>query len=99
MRYPDDVLTPGWQRAGKPETVEVPVQVGLVVEDPTSGFCGAVVRWENGLVVLADRRGARRSFPFGPGFWLDGRPVSLVPPPRPSRPSAPHSHRVRFPGR
>lgn len=88
MRYERDVLTPGWQRAGKPVSVETPVSVGLVVEDPTSGFCGAVVRWENGLVVLEDRRGARRSFPFGPGFWLDGKPVSLAPP-RPSRPSKP----------
>ncbi len=87
MRYSKDVLSPGWQRVGKPVTVETPVSVGMVVEDPTSGFCGAVVRWENGLVVLEDRRGARRSFPFGPGFWLDGKPVSLVAP-RPSRPSA-----------
>ena len=79
-RYSRDVLAPGWQRAGRPVTVETPVSVGLVVEDPTSGFCGAVVRWENGLVVLEDRRGARRSFPFGPGFWIDGRPVSLVAP-------------------
>jgi hypothetical protein len=88
VRYSDDVLKPGWQRAGKPVTVETAVRVGMVVEDPTSGFCGAVVRWENGLVVLEDRRGARRSFPFGPGFWLDGSPVSLVPPPRAPRPAA-----------
>ena len=88
MRYSDDVLKPGWQRAGKPVTVETPVSVGMVVEDPTSGFCGAVVRWENGLVVLEDRRGARRSFPFGPGFWLDGKPVALVAP-KASRPAAP----------
>lgn len=61
----------------------------MVVEDPTSGFCGAIVRWENGLVVLEDRRGARRSFPFGPGFWLDGKPVELRPPSRtvPSQPT------------
>ncbi len=81
-RYSADVLAAGWQRAGKPVTVEVPVKLGLVVEDPTSGFCGAVLRWENGLVVLEDRHGKRRSFPFGPGFWLDGRPVALTPPPR-----------------
>ncbi len=88
MRYEKDVLTPGWQRANKPVTVETPVKVGMVVEDPSSGFCGAVVRWENGLVVLEDRKGARRSFPFGPGFWLDGLPVSLVQP-RPAPKSAP----------
>ena len=88
MRYDKDVLTPGWQRAGKPVTVETTVSVGMVVEDPTSGFCGSVVRWENGLIVIEDRRGARRSFPFGPGFWLDGKPVSLVQP-RPTRKAAP----------
>ncbi len=56
--------------------------VGLVVEDPASGFCGAVVTWENGLVVLEDRFGKRRSFPLGPGFWLEGQPVELVTPKR-----------------
>ena len=88
MRYDKDVLTPGWQRADKPVTVETPAAIGMVVEDPTSGFCGSVVRWENGLIVLEDRKGRRRSFPFGPGFWLDGKPVSLVQP-RPVRKAAP----------
>lgn len=81
-RYSRDVLSPGWQQATRRPSVETPVAVGLVVEEPTSGFVGAVVRWENGLVVLEDRKGARRSFPFGPGFWIDGAPVSLVPPAR-----------------
>lgn len=80
MRYSDDVLAPGWRTAGKPSSVAVEVSRGMVVEDPTSGFCGAVLRWENGLVVLEDRKGARRSFPFGPGFWVDGKPVDLRPP-------------------
>jgi len=87
VRYSDDVLAPGWQHADKPKTVDVAVSVGMVVEEPTSGFCGAVVRWENGLVVLEDRLGARRSFEFGPGFWLDGRPVALRQPVA-TRPSA-----------
>ncbi len=90
-RYTSDVLAPGWQRTGRPVSVEAVVAVGLVVEDPTSGFCGAVVRWENGLVVLEDRRGARRSFPFGPGFWIDGKPVSLVPPRHAPRATATHT--------
>lgn len=51
-----------------------------MVEDAASGFCGAVVRWENGLVVLEDRHGKRRSFPHGAGFWYEGRPVALTPP-------------------
>ncbi len=78
-RYAGDVLAAGWQRRGKPTAVRTPVEVGMVLEEPTSGFVGAVVRWENGLVVLEDRRGKRRSFPFGPNFWLDGRPVDLAP--------------------
>ncbi len=87
-RYDRDVLAPGWQQAQRRVSVETPVEVGLVVEEPTSGFVGAIVRWENGLVVLEDRKGARRSLPFGPGFWIDGSPVSLVPPAR-VRPAAP----------
>lgn len=81
-RYAADVLRPGWQRAGRAKAVDTPVTRDLVLEDPTSGFVGAVVGWENGLVVLEDRRGRRRSFPFGPNFWLDGAPVNLRPPAR-----------------
>lgn len=86
-RYAEDVLAAGWQRRGKPEAVEVEISAGLVVEEPTSGWVGAVTRWENGLFVLEDRRGKIRSFPFGPGFWIDGRPVRIVAPRRatPSR--------------
>lgn len=89
--YPGDVLATGWQQARRRPSVDTPVEVGLVVEDPTSGFVGAVVRWENGLVVLEDRRGARRSFPLGPGFWVDGSPVSLVLPKRTTAASATHN--------
>lgn len=90
-RYDRDVLAPGWQQAHRRPSVETPVAVGMVVEEPTSGFVGAIVRWENGLVVLEDRKGARRSFPFGPGFWIDGAPVALVAPARVA-PSRPPSH-------
>ena len=79
-RYAADVLRPGWQRAGRPKAVDTTVTRDLVLEEPSSGFVGAVVGWENGMVVLEDRRGRRRSFPFGPNFWLDGKPVNLRPP-------------------
>ncbi len=81
-RYSRDVLAPGWQQAGKPTTTEVPAQIGMVLEDPSSGFVGELMRIENGLLVLEDRRGKRRSFPLGPGFWLDGRPVAVTAPKR-----------------
>ncbi|HEY4534472.1 MAG TPA: DUF3097 domain-containing protein [Enteractinococcus sp.] len=67
---------------------------GLVVEDATSGFTGAVVRIEKSggvhLVVLEDRRGVIRAFPLGLGFMIDGSAVNLVvptqqPAPRTSR--------------
>lgn len=51
------------------------------MEEPGSGFCGAVVRLEYGTVVLEDRQGRHRVFPLGPaGFLLEGKPVTLVPP-------------------
>jgi hypothetical protein len=76
---PTDISAP--RRAALPEVAAEP---DLVVEDAETGFCGAVVAWEKQpegfVVVLEDRRGARRSFPAGPGFLLDGRPVRLVRP-------------------
>lgn len=81
-RYNSDVLAPGWQRSHLRQTKDVALEIDLVVEEPQSGFCGAVVRWENGVVVLEDRRGAQRAFPVGPGFLLDGQPVALRIPPR-----------------
>lgn len=57
---------------------------GLVVEDASSGFTGAIVRVEKAggvhLVVLAGRGERTRSFPLGPGFMIDGAPVNLVAP-------------------
>ncbi|MFI9813379.1 DUF3097 domain-containing protein [Saccharothrix variisporea] len=65
----------------KRKVPEVAAEVGLVVEDPASGFCGAVVRFEHGQVVLEDRHGRERLFPLRPaGFLVDGAPVTLVRP-------------------
>ncbi len=84
-RYDSDVLRPGWQKAHLRQTRDVPVERDLVVE--CGDFCGAVVRWENGIVVLEDRRGRQRSFPMGAGFLLEGEPVSLQPPLRATPPT------------
>ena len=108
-RYESDVLKPGWQKAHLKQTRDVPVEMDAVVE--FDDFCGAVVGWENGLVVLEDRRGKRRSFPFGAGFLLEGQPVALRAPLRnpPRKPkytasgsradAAPAKARVALPSR
>lgn len=83
-RYSSDVLAKGWQQANRPTATKTPVERDMVLEEPTSGFVGAVVGWENGVVILEDRKGKRRSFPFGPNFWLDGKPVDLTAPARPA---------------
>jgi hypothetical protein len=94
-RYGRDVLaTP----AARPKTPEVAAELELVVEDVETGWVGAVVRTEKSggihLVVLEDRRGRTRSFPLGPGFWVDGVAVALVPP-APAGRAAPASGRLR----
>lgn len=81
-RYSGDVLSNGWQQSHLKKSEDCVLEVGMVLEDAASGYCGAVVRWENGLVVLEDRKNKRRSFPLGPGFLLEGKPVALKLPPR-----------------
>ncbi|WP_229073584.1 DUF3097 domain-containing protein [Actinoplanes sp. DH11] len=74
--YGEDVLSGNWRR--RRVTPEVDAEPDLVVEDADSGFCGAVVGFELGAVVLEDRHGRRRNFPLAPaGFLLDGKPVTL----------------------
>jgi len=75
MRRYDDVL----RQPRRTRTVrEVDAEPDLVVEDAESGFCGAVVGFDAGAVVLADRHGRRRHFPLLPAaFLLDGEVVTL----------------------
>ncbi len=86
-RYRGDVLATRVQRSRTPEAV---AERGLVVEDVETGWCGAVVRVERSgglhVVALEDRRGRLRTFPLGPGFLLEGRPVELVAPRAPAAP-------------
>ncbi|GAA3269943.1 DUF3097 domain-containing protein [Dactylosporangium vinaceum] len=68
-----------WRRRRAVPVVEA--ELDLVVEDADSGFCGAVVAFEYGAVVLEDRHGNRRNFPLDPAaFLLEGRTVTLVRP-------------------
>src|SRR6185503_7917259 len=74
--YGEDVLKGQWRR--KKVVPEVDAEPDLVVEDADSGFCGAVVGFELGAVVLEDRFGKRRNFPLAPAaFLLEGRVVTL----------------------
>jgi hypothetical protein len=83
--YGRDILS-GSRRKKVPE---VPAEPGLVVEDPASGFCGAVLRVEKDNVVLEDRHGKQRLFPMRPAaFLFEGEPATLVPA-RTSAPAAP----------
>ncbi len=79
-RYAGDVVRPAQRR----QLPEVAAEPGLVVEEVETGWVGAVLRTEKSggvhIVVLEDRRGKARSFPLGPGFWVDGAPVRLVAP-------------------
>ncbi|WHT22127.1 DUF3097 domain-containing protein [Crossiella sp. CA-258035] len=95
--YGRDVLAGGPKRRAVPE---VPAEQDLVVEDPASGFCGAVLRVEGGNVVLEDRHGRQRLFPLRPAaFLLDGKPVTLVKPAaKPAGPGTSASGSVRVDG-
>ncbi|RNF96091.1 DUF3097 domain-containing protein [Streptomyces botrytidirepellens] len=90
-RQYDSDLTPPWKR--QQPAPEVPADPDLVVEEVTTGFCGAVIRCEKTAqgptVTLEDRFGKHRVFPMEPrGFLLEGRVVTLVRP-RAAAPSAP----------
>lgn len=81
-RYGPDVLkTPGRARS---RSRSLSADVGLVVEEVETGWVGAVTRVEKSggmrVVVLEDCRGRTRTFPLGPGFWVDGKPVVLEAP-------------------
>ncbi len=103
-RYGPDVLSAGAPRAHRrPTSTPTPAETGLVVEEVTTGWVGAVVRVEKSggehVVVLEDRRGKTRTFRLGPGFWVDGKPVELTAPraAAPARPTRTASGSVAVP--
>ncbi|MEJ7636248.1 DUF3097 domain-containing protein [Aeromicrobium sp.] len=91
--YGADVLSGDWKKPPRGRTVEVVAELGMVVEDATTGFCGEVMVIEKdlGMMILEDRRLTRRSFPFGPGYLLDGKPVELRPPSAKTKAAATHT--------
>jgi hypothetical protein len=56
----------------------VDAEIDLVVEDATTGFCGAIVAMDKATVTLEDRHGRTRLFPWsGAAYLLDGQTVTL----------------------
>ncbi|MFD5747515.1 DUF3097 domain-containing protein [Streptomyces sp. NPDC127033] len=110
MRSYSPDLTPPWKKSTP--APEVPAEPDLVVEEVTTGFCGAVIRCEKTAegptVTLEDRFGKHRVFPMvARGFLLEGRPVTLVRPrpggpgggaARPAAPARTASGSVAVPG-
>ncbi|MGL4742760.1 MAG: DUF3097 domain-containing protein [Dermatophilaceae bacterium] len=83
-RYGPDVLSAGRRAPAGARSPAHPAEPGTVVEEVETGWCGAVVRVEKAggvqVVHLEDRHGRTRGFPLGPGFLVDGHPVTLTAP-------------------
>ena len=83
-RYGSDVLSGDWRAPRRGRSTPTPAEPDLVVEEVETGWVGAVVRVEKAggmhVVHLEDRRGRTKAFPLGPGFLVDGAPVTLTPP-------------------
>ncbi|RNM13859.1 DUF3097 domain-containing protein [Nocardioides pocheonensis] len=101
-RYGSDVLSSDWRAPRNGRAAEAAAEPGLVVEEVQTDFCGEIVKVERdlGVVTLEDRHHQRRTFPLGPGFLLEGRPVILVAPSRtgPAAPTRTASGSVAVPG-
>ncbi|CAM3396098.1 DUF3097 domain-containing protein [Nocardioides dubius] len=89
-RYGSDVLNTDWRAPKRGRSTEAEATLGLVVEEVTTDWCGEVVSVDRDLrtVTLEDRRNKRKTFPLGPGFLLEGKPVVLVPPITKAAPAA-----------
>jgi hypothetical protein len=89
-RYGSDVLATDWRKPKNGRSIEKTAELGLVIEEVQTDFCGEIVKVERdlGTLILEDRRQKRRTFPLGPGFLLDGVPVILVAPTK-AGPAAP----------
>ncbi|MFD4327680.1 DUF3097 domain-containing protein [Nocardioides sp. NPDC058538] len=90
-RYGSDVLAGDWKKPKNGRAVETPAELGAVVEEVETDFVGEIVRIDRDLhtLTLEDRKGKRRTFPLGPGFWLEGKPVILTPPVTRTAPAKP----------
>jgi hypothetical protein len=90
-RYGTDILATDWRAPRRGRATEAPARIGDVVEEVTTDWCGEIVAVDRDLdtLTLEDRRGKRRTFPLGPGFLLEGKPVILTAPVRTKGPAGP----------
>jgi hypothetical protein len=90
-RYSSDVLSTDWRAPKRGRAVDHTAELGEVVEEVMTDFCGEIVAVDRDLhtVTLEDRRNRRRTFPLGPGFLHEGRPVVLTAPLRMQAPPQP----------
>ena len=90
-RYGTDVLSGDWRVPRNGRAQEREADLGLVVEEVTTDWCGEIVGVDRDIdtVILEDRRNKRRTFPLGPGFLLEGKPVILTRPTRLKTPAKP----------
>ncbi|HEY9564379.1 MAG TPA: DUF3097 domain-containing protein [Nocardioides sp.] len=90
-RYGTDVLSTDWTAPKNGRAVEMEADIGLVLEEVSTDWCGEVVAVDRDIdtVTLEDRRNQRRTFPLGPGFLLEGKPVILTRPTRLKTPAKP----------
>ena len=74
-----DILDECDRRKKGPQYPEVTAQMGMVVEDRASGFCGDIVKITFQALTLRDRKNQFRHFRWKEGaFLLEGKPVTLV---------------------
>ncbi len=80
MTYQRDILDdfdPRRRKAARPVTAEI----GMLVEDRSSGFFGDIVKLSYEAVTLRDRQQQQRHFAWKEaGFLIDGKPVTLLRP-------------------
>jgi hypothetical protein len=81
VAYTGDILDDFAASKRGPTYPDVVVEMGMLVEDRASHFCGDVVRWSAEGVTLQDRNDYVRHFTWKPGgFLIEGKPVTLVRP-------------------
>lgn len=80
-RGTQDILDEFDEDRRRPTYPTVTIEVGMVIEDRSSGFVGDVVRWSFEGVTLRDRQQQLRHFTWKPGgFLIDGKAVTLTRP-------------------